>query len=105
MLTRFDVINKEDSEVLKAAALVHVESISLGDALQKVTAFRDLTEIVTCSLESGYQPTLSLTPQTDTFEEFVYLFMVRKVADAYDAEMAKRGSSIRAWRGSKSYKS
>ena len=102
--TRFERIVRATSslrtiEGRKHAARERVEALTVDQCVARHTAMATLAEIVFCTKRDGYRPTLRDHGPSTTVESFVHYLMAGKIADAYDAEMARLGRRERAYRG------
>lgn len=104
--TRFDRINETTLSLRSlvgrtAVAQAKVDALTVDQCVAGHTAMATLQEIVDCTLRDGYRPSLYTKPMGGTkVWQLTRAAMAKKIADAFDAEMARLGRSERAYRGS-----
>lgn len=87
------------SDDLKSQALAEAATMTIDQALKKITAFRSFQELIDDSLQSGYRPTLWVgTQHLHDHADFLRVALAVKIADAFDAKMTELGQPQRAWR-------
>jgi hypothetical protein len=85
----------------QAIAQAKVDALTIDECVDRHTAMSSLQEIVDCTLRDGYRPSLYTTPINGTSVwKLERCAMALRIADAFDAEMARLGRSERAYRGS-----
>lgn len=104
--TRFDRINADEPSARTIwgrtqIAQAKVDALTVDQCVAGHTAMATLQEIVDCTLRDGYRPSLYTKPMGGTSVwKLERALTAKKIADAFDAEMARLGRSERAYRGS-----
>ena len=103
--TRFDRINADEPSTRTIwgrtqIAQAKINALTVDQCVRSHTAMATLAEIVACTLRDGYRPSLYTSPRGSSVYRLELAFTALRIADAYDAEMARLGRSERAFRGS-----